>query len=664
MKVVQQPDRRRADLVAENLPQENGEAATQYTAKGWAVIPLHSIRDGDCTCGKADCSSPGKHPRTAHGLKDATRDHSTIADWWREWPDANVGIVTGAESGIVVIDIDPRHGGKESLKELEAEFGQLPVTVESVTGGGGCHIFFQHPGATVKNRTNLRPGIDVRGDGGYIVAPPSDHTSGDVYRWDEGRAPDESEIASMPAWLLGVLKSDPVAHHNRNGAPTSCGLLLQRAQQYAASADAVGEGSRNPAAYSLAGHLVAFIDDDGNRLLESQILDIVRQWNQRNSLPLSDWELQQCVASALSNGTPRPDKLVVAGGGLDRLIIGSRNAPQQNADLPRVNKFTLADLQQQHPKLPPPVIDGLAREGETVNIIAPSKIGKSWLGYDLALSVITGNPWLDTFQTSRGRVLLIDNELHPPTIAHRFTKVGDAMELFPVDYNEKLDVWPLRGRLCSLLELLPDFEEIKRGDYKLIILDAKYRFNAPGVSENDNDPALYNLLDQYAEQTGAAIVVIHHSSKGNQAGKRVTDIGAGGGVQSRAADCHLVLREHEEEDVFVLDAAVRSFPPVEPVALRWDFPLWSPATSVDTSKLEGRLTAREQRQKENDREAMDKVIAALQDGPRTARKVGEKTGLSRDRRQRILDLMVSEGALFTRDIVVRGNACSEYHLSK
>jgi len=144
-----------------------------------------------CSCGQSNCSSPGKHPRTANGLKDATTDHYQIADWWREWPTANVGIATGAISGIVVLDVDPRHGGNESLDRLQSEGGMLPITVTVCTGGGGFHFYFQHPGGTIRNRTNVRPGIDFRGDGGYVVAPPSNHASGDVYRFDEGRGPDE-----------------------------------------------------------------------------------------------------------------------------------------------------------------------------------------------------------------------------------------------------------------------------------------------------------------------------------------------------------------------------------------------------------------------------------------------------------------------------------------
>src|SRR5690606_13500171 len=118
-----------------------------------------------------------------------------------------------------------------------------------------------------------------------------------------------------------------------------------------------------------------------------------------------------------------------------------------------------------------------------------------------------------------------------------------------------------------------------------------------------------------------AIVLVHHSSKGSQSEKRVTDVGAGAGAQSRAADCHIVLREHEDDGVFVMDAAVRSFPPVEAVALEWSLPLWR-TTGADTSALKGRKTAQEQRQDERDREGNDAIFKALRDdSPATLREI-------------------------------------------
>ena len=106
-------------------------AARWYANHGWPVVPLHSMKDGRCSCGRPDCASPGKHPVTRHGLKDANRDPTKVEAWWTRRPSANVGIVTGTAAGIVVIDVDPRHGGDEALAELLREHGELPPTAEA-----------------------------------------------------------------------------------------------------------------------------------------------------------------------------------------------------------------------------------------------------------------------------------------------------------------------------------------------------------------------------------------------------------------------------------------------------------------------------------------------------------------------------------------------------
>jgi hypothetical protein len=152
--------------------------------RGWPVFPIYEPNpDGTCTCGKPTCSSVAKHPRTKNGFKDATTDIGQITEWGAEWPEANIGIRTGKESDIVVIDVDIEGGGMESWEALRRQL-DLPDTMEAMTGSGGLHVLFQYPGdRLIKNRQGIRPGIDIRGEGGYIVAPPSRHASGGTYKW-------------------------------------------------------------------------------------------------------------------------------------------------------------------------------------------------------------------------------------------------------------------------------------------------------------------------------------------------------------------------------------------------------------------------------------------------------------------------------------------------
>ena len=212
-----------------------GTWAIEFAKRGWPVLPLHyPLAEGQCSCRKPGCSSAAKHPMTKNGLKNASAGPATVMSWWKETPRANVGILTGAESGLVVLDIDPRHGGEQSLAELENQFGELPATLKVRTGGDGWHFYFAHPGGQIRNKTNIRPGIDLRGDGGYIVAPPSVHASMGNYAWD-GSA---DQLANLPRWLLELIQSKPIADQSEN--QVAANLL---------------EGGRNSSLMSIGGFL-------------------------------------------------------------------------------------------------------------------------------------------------------------------------------------------------------------------------------------------------------------------------------------------------------------------------------------------------------------------------------------------------------------------------
>jgi len=199
------------------LPKLHASALT-YARWGWRVFPLHTPRGSSCSCGLPTCGAPGKHPRTAHGFKDATTDEARIEEWWSEWPDANVGIATGPESGLLVLDIDPRNGGDESFDDLTAKLGRLPETPEVITGGGGRHLFFRYPTGVESIRAKpLGQGIDVKGAGGYVVAAPSLHASGRAYGWEASSRPNEVPLADVPPALLAMLAAPKAAVHVNEG---------------------------------------------------------------------------------------------------------------------------------------------------------------------------------------------------------------------------------------------------------------------------------------------------------------------------------------------------------------------------------------------------------------------------------------------------------------
>jgi putative DNA primase/helicase len=170
------------------------EAALAWARHGFAVFPL---RPHD------------KIPLTTHGCKDASTDPDQIVQWWRQWPEANIGVAT---DGLVVVDIDPRHGGDATWTDLLTAYGAIPETLRVITGGGGQHICFAAPaGSPIRNSAGLLgSGIDIRATGGYVVAPPSLHASGRQYAIDPGCGwepdfPEPPPLAPASAWILDRL---------------------------------------------------------------------------------------------------------------------------------------------------------------------------------------------------------------------------------------------------------------------------------------------------------------------------------------------------------------------------------------------------------------------------------------------------------------------------
>ena len=166
-------------------------AACEYADRGWHVVPINPHGSTSAKLAKAPLGR-----LVPNGLSQATDDLATVFRWWRAEPRANVGIVA-KPSGLLILDVDPRDGGDESLHELERALGPLPETVRAETGGGGEHYLCQHPGGDLRGKA--APGVDVR-DTAYVLAPPSIHPSGRPYAWD--LAPGEVELAELPdAWV-------------------------------------------------------------------------------------------------------------------------------------------------------------------------------------------------------------------------------------------------------------------------------------------------------------------------------------------------------------------------------------------------------------------------------------------------------------------------------
>ena len=242
------------------------EAAIKYaTEYGWAVFP---------------CSSTSKKPLTPHGCKDAKKNVGAIKAWWKKWPDASIGVATGTASNLIVIDedLDEDKGlnGYEEVSAWERVHGALPNTVQCITGRGGYHLYFQYTCDDIKNRAGILEGVDVRGEGGYVIAPPSMHPNGTEYQWED--APDEIALAPVDGVVRKFLFGDDKPH-------AASDFKLP---------DRIKSGERNETLFKLACSM------QSQGLPDAAIMAAIEQTNQTAcDSPLDTEELETIVSSAL-----------------------------------------------------------------------------------------------------------------------------------------------------------------------------------------------------------------------------------------------------------------------------------------------------------------------------------------------------------------------------
>jgi Bifunctional DNA primase/polymerase, N-terminal/Primase C terminal 1 (PriCT-1) len=242
-------------------------SALRLAEKGLAVIP---------------CMPADKRPACRHGVREATTDPAIIAEWWGYNPRYNIGIATGAISGVFVTDIDNKDdvNGEAELRKLEAVHGPLPATVEIITGGNGRQLYYKYPGTAVRNSVGaIAPGIDIRGDGGFVVAPPSIHPNGRRYAWSIDSA---NALAAAPQWLIDAVTARP------NG-----NAVTLPASQWRDMLDGqIRDGTRNDTLTRITGHLLARHVDP------IVVLAIVQSLNlTRCAPPLPAQDVETIVAS-------------------------------------------------------------------------------------------------------------------------------------------------------------------------------------------------------------------------------------------------------------------------------------------------------------------------------------------------------------------------------
>lgn len=276
------------------------EATLDYAVRNWPVFPVWWVDNSQYACGKADCFHQGKHPigkLAPNGRNSATMDLETIKSWWGRYPKANIGIPTGPESGLVVVDIDPRNGGHPERLPCN-----LPMTPIVITGGDGWHYYLAYPGDGFIFPKTLPgcEGADLKASGGYVLAPPSNHISGGQYSWQI--SPETTPLAPCPQWLLETAKSlesklttpMPTANLESMGSAYGRAALRGELARLAQTPGGNRNNSLNRAAFAL-GRLVA-----AGHLEEDTVVNLLATVGA--NIGLGEREIRATVRSGLRAG--------------------------------------------------------------------------------------------------------------------------------------------------------------------------------------------------------------------------------------------------------------------------------------------------------------------------------------------------------------------------
>lgn len=501
-------------------------AALQYAAREWAVFPLHTATKSGCTCHNSECESVGKHPRTRKGFYEATTDEKIIRSWWRTWPDANIGIATGPRSTFWALDVDD--GGEETLEVLQHELGPLPATVEARTGSGGRHILFQYTEDVGNTAKRLGVGLDTRGDGGYIVAAPSIHGSGKLYAWIHQHGPADLPIAVAPEWLLERLRDPPnpplherIERNDLRAIAYARGAIESAAYSLRTS----DKGSRNivlnKEAYSLYG-LVA-----SGLLAALEVDTVLTDAATEAGLPLR--EIVATLKSARA-GEKRPRQVPER----ERPPPAREDEPAQPGDPegPLFEDMGVGDFFATAEDKIQWVMEPFIPKGAFVLVQGGPKSGKTWFG-----------AWLAGECAKMGLRVAVVEEEGPKEV------LRDRLKPFlpdPIAVNRNLRVLYKKRIRIDNPKILAALIEFYRG-FDVIVLDPFIRLHGRKEKESDEMMAVLACVQKLMLETGAAVILIHHTKKNESWHRTRTsdaglDDGRGSGTIASEADNVIAIR--------------------------------------------------------------------------------------------------------------------------
>lgn len=514
-------------------------AALRYAQMGYPVFPV---------------DPESKAPKTTHGVYDATLDPDVVKQLFRGGVDDGVAIRT---DGMVVIDIDDP--SSPWLREAGMPEALAACPIAQTPRGGSHHYYRRHAGFVGKNWNGLiAPGIDLKTDGGYVVAPPTTGQLG-AYRWHQG------DLAQIPRDQLPPLPPEILRHVERVAERMELGIAHSESLRLSGVALTVPEGTRNTWLTSLAGRL---------RRQGMSRNDIARELHAMNQQacqpPLPDVEVEKIADS------------------VGRYAVGPFSRIPPVLRVPRLPFQAVWDTPEDGREV---LIEGIARRADVVNLVGVTKSGKSLMVAQLAMQMALGVPWLGVFATRRGRTLIIDAEVGAAVLRDRFRALAASMGQEAAAFTSSLEVVDLRGVYDQPEQCHATLESLRPGELDLVIVDPLYRVLPDGTDENNNLAlgSFYRLLSSYACSRGFVCVVVHHTPKLVGPPRSVTDAGAGAGSISRAADGQLVFGMKGK--VPTLQGAFRGFPEFKARRLEWRECFWTVTgfTDGEAKTSEGKL---------------------------------------------------------------------------
>lgn len=561
------------------MTQDIASTAIAYLGRGWAVVPLHDVSAGACSCGSTDpvhvWKQGGKHPLYERWQTSPMRDPAAVREQWAGRPGANIGIVTGVVSGFWVLDVDPDNGGHTALAALVAAYGPLPETYTVLTGSGGMHYYFALPDwEPTASRGRLPVGLDVRGKGGQVVAPPSVSSKGPY------RVGSDTVIAPAPAWLLDMIR--PVRAESYSSVtkledgPAAGGPDRARGYASAAVRAELGElarapaGTRNETAFRVACRLAELVNASWSGFDGAEVAhwyhQAAEQANADGTFPYT--EAAAVLAKAIGRVNGKPADLPAAEhmgthvewGGLppglaDFSVAGQGPAPAA--------PFTFADALRAGPlPMPGHTAEQLAADPYAGHVeieaakLAIRERGKAlydqrrMVPVDFEAEALTGadlaalprpatlvDGWLTRDSLSRvygpsgagksfvvldlGACVSTGTAWHGRAVERAGVCYSVAEGLW--DMGQRRAAWEARHQLDTGITFLPRAVQITGPEWAayvawcrarafgLIILDTQARATE-GVKENDNAEMgmVVARLDELRRATAACVLLVHH----------------------------------------------------------------------------------------------------------------------------------------------------------